>query len=1089
MTENLNHSYLNQSGLERYTEKLKDYLKDNYVSKEDEIVANDLTEFNSIEKEYTFVSKIANDGEEFRDNSAEITKIKGNTLIYNQLLKHINRKDEKNGLVFEQDGYGRVSVKGTATVDTAVDVGQAQLKTGHVYAFYGIDSETSSFIPDTMRWGDQDQGNDTGNGSISAISYPNENRHCVLYVKAGVKLDYYFYPKVTDLTQMFGVGNEPTTMEEFYNIAELIHISSDYNPGQFINGNYNGIKSISPESTKENPIESFYDLKTNDLFVGGMKSIPGTDIRDEIDFQTETAYDRVDVKDLKDLDIAVADDGYLIAYGVDMKSENYISDIYNVVADQSEGSIHLDENKNLIIVDTNLTDLNTLVEGGIPDNEIWYTTPTHEKINWKDVDWSTNRPTNTVLKDHIYSRGFGRLIFEQPVTRLELAYTMTGIGIGFYHTAVEKVILPKTIESIESHVFDGCTNLIFIDLPDSLVEMGGQVFQNCSSLTYIDLPSLSNIKTDTFKDCTNLTFIDLPDSFSVIGSSAFQNCIRLVGIDLPDSLFRIMNSAFQGCRELTNITIPESVEEIYGMAFSNCPKLRDVYCKSTVPPTIINGLTIFDEDVNIWVPYESVELYKEAWPEHASQILPGFNIPNDTIFYRSNDGLMIDLLETVEGKVNGQIKTVSVFNVPIISHTYEDGLGTIKLDGDVTRIGDSEHPIIDGGSYVQFGFMKNPSITDIVLPDSVTVFNQLCFQNCEKLTNVIINNRDSYCGFGMDAFGSCYSLTNLYFKLEPGIECDFGYGVFAGTALPYFISPNDNMLFPSFGGSGNTGVFDHSKLRYVDLKGSQLGDDVFKNCDLLERVKWDNSTITTIPYKCFANCNKLKYIDLSGVQEIKNEAFGDCDSLENINLSPDVVLGKDAFLNCTSLKRVIYNFDPSHYPDKSFDYTTCPIYVKSDYAFSLDYLRHNKNAPIYVPYYLLGSFENYQGGRNSGYDIRPWDPNSTFLNDLISPEGSVQYEKKEVEVKDTSLVTEFPFVKTYPGGFESLVPMEGKSSTPIVMSMIYNYRAKSRLDKISKFIAAPISPKMVDHILSECLSTSYNGSGPGWNGLFGDFED
>lgn len=1188
MTENLNHSYLNQSGLERYTEKLKDYLKDNYVSKEDEIVANDLTEFNSIEKEYTFVSKIANDGEEFRDNSAEITKIKGNTLIYNQLLKHINRKDEKNGLVFEQDGYGRVSVKGTATVDTAIDIGRAQLKTGHVYAFYGIDSETSSFIPfipDTMRWGDQDQGNDTGNGSISTISYPNENRHCVLYVKAGVKLDYFFYPKVTDLTQMFGVGNEPTTMEEFYNNTKLIHKASDYNPGQFINGNYNGIQSISPESTKENPIESFYDLKTNDLYDGGMKSIIGADVKDEIDFTKDIAYDRIDSKKLNDLSITISQpteeypSGILTCHGLEGNTNDYNCDIYEVVDQPAENGIYLDSDNKLNIINTNITDLNTLVKGGIPDNEIWYVTKDNRK-----VEIGSGSPiTNGNLIDNVYSNGFGRMIFDVPIT---IMYSIAKYIAFDNRIKFIQIILPKTITEIGDNAFGSMNSLKNVNIPEGVTRIGEYAFGGCSSLERIILPeSITEIGASAFYNMNSLEIINIPQNLSGISRSMFRACEKLIFVDLPSTTKYISATAFRGCKELTSITIPEAVEEIQQEAFYWCDNLTDVYCYPTVPPARILNTSVIEEEksegdaniepldettnsdvakifgesgdtkVNIWVPYESVDLYKEAWPDYADQIFPGFNIPNNIIYYKSNSNQMIDIIDHIDiDKEDGTQISISAFGgAKIINHTYENGLGKLEFDGDVTSIGfgNSLSNLYDhsSGEYLYVGFYKNKSISDIVLPSTICGGGRLlssAFDGCEKLHNIIFNLPYNSFNEGIiqncsisianDAWPGCKNLCNFctnYTNIHWFIGIVKGLGAKRwGTSLgiKYLIS---NKMFGHFLSSLIDSVNMNEFFAYSTSLKYISGDFGF--------VKTHNQA-TNLFSGFFKGCHDLKYVDLpciGGVGQmlyIPNYTFDDCTSLKYVNnLNSDnkiAYIGKEAFANCpiygdlifksfhdpaygdiipniainafyipagadlTFNNRIILEVDPNTFINSNTQATYNgskyhSIYIKCNEAFDMSRLDSGLYQYLYIPKDLYEEFKAMNLRESWRNNIKTWDQYSDLLPSLIKIDGSIQYAKKEGEERDIADISEFPFIKTWVGGKELLKTNNGNSiqSAPIVMSMIYNYRAKSRLDKISKFIAAPISPKMVDHILSECLSTSYNGSGPGWNGLFGDFED
>ena len=89
---------------------------------------------------------------------------------------------------------------------------------------------------------------------------------------------------VYDLTQMFGAGNEPTTIEDFNKRIPVGVDSMLYNEGQMINLKPSGIKSYSAD---EEPIKRFQDLSLIAAsFPDGMKSVG--EFHDEIRYNKET---------------------------------------------------------------------------------------------------------------------------------------------------------------------------------------------------------------------------------------------------------------------------------------------------------------------------------------------------------------------------------------------------------------------------------------------------------------------------------------------------------------------------------------------------------------------------------------------------------------------------------------------------------------------------------------------------------------------------------------------------------------------------------------------------------------------------------
>ena len=115
------------------------------------------------------------------------------------------------------------------------------------------------------------------------------------------------------------------------------------------------------------------------------------------------------------------------------------------------------------------------------------------------------------------------------------------------------------------------------------------------------------------------------------------------------------------------------------------------------------------------------------------------------------------------------------FDVPVLSHTYADGCGTIVFDGCLTRLGDN-------------AFNKNNDLVSVECPHSLLVIGARAFAQCENLESVIVGNNlqqvgefafaqctklsrvalpDSVTAIGMYAFNTCWSLTS--FDIPKGV--------------------------------------------------------------------------------------------------------------------------------------------------------------------------------------------------------------------------------------------------------------------------------------------------------------------------------
>ena len=154
-------------------------------------------------------------------------------------------------------------------------------------------------------------------------------------------------------------------------------------------------------------------------------------------------------------------------------------------------------------------------------------------------------------------------------------YTVTVIGNNSFrnYSGFTDLILPNTIETIQSYAFNNCTGLASIMLPESIVEIGVEAFtgtrwynNQSDGILYLDnccLGYKGNAPTGelvlnegtriigerAFSNCGNLTgILTIPNTVTSIGPSAFMNCTGFSGtLMMPTSLHFIGSGAFYGC--------------------------------------------------------------------------------------------------------------------------------------------------------------------------------------------------------------------------------------------------------------------------------------------------------------------------------------------------------------------------------------------------------------------------------------------------------------------------------------------------------------------------------------------------------------
>ena len=142
--------------------------------------------------------------------------------------------------------------------------------------------------------------------------------------------------------------------------------------------------------------------------------------------------------------------------------------------------------------------------------------------------------------------------------------------------------------SIEANAFNGCTNLIEINLPKTLETIKQSAFYNCgyynttsnwnAEVLYIDSylikakteiagayvikEGTSLIADDAFSLCENITSITCPNSVLYIGNRAFYYCKALTSIEMSDKILTIGSYAFENCK-ISSISLPKTLRSYY----------------------------------------------------------------------------------------------------------------------------------------------------------------------------------------------------------------------------------------------------------------------------------------------------------------------------------------------------------------------------------------------------------------------------------------------------------------------------------------------------------------------------------------------
>jgi hypothetical protein len=194
----------------------------------------------------------------------------------------------------------------------------------------------------------------------------------------------------------------------------------------------------------------------------------------------------------------------------------------------------------------------------------------------------------------------------------------SSVGGAFWRSAIESIILPDSMRTIDVRAFDGCSNLRISELPAGLSNVRESAFSGIISAPRdIILPSLTSLGNSAFT-----------------GVSGIQRILDLGRITIIQGGGSIAtnSSPFRSCPDVEVFIVPSTVSSLGKGAISFLPSLTTLILKPSTPPTYgDNSIYSLPAAAKFYVPDASVSTYREAtnWSIYASRIFPISQLPSD----------------------------------------------------------------------------------------------------------------------------------------------------------------------------------------------------------------------------------------------------------------------------------------------------------------------------------------------------------------------------------------------------------------------------------------------------------------------------
>lgn len=483
----------------------------------------------------------------------------------------------------------------------------------------------------------------------------------------------------------------------------------------------------------------------------------------------------------------------------------------------------------------------------------------------------------------------------------------------------------NNINSIGESAFAYCASLTSIYIPQNLTVLGSYAFaycENMTSLSFMGSGSLKAFPDHVLYGSTKVDRLTIPASVTTIGERAFyNNAFEKVTFESGSRLSVIGEYAFANSQKIQSVHLYDAVTEIKEGAFANCTELRWLIVESILPPTLHNSVTkVWEDNLRIYVPQSSLNLYKNQWTTYSE----GINSYN-MIFGQGED---VYSIINVQGGVeifqymgsHSQITVPEQINgldvVSIGSFAFGKEAEEITLPNTVTNIKSSafyrtriqSFEIGKNITDIQDNpFVNNYYLETLTVEEGNTVFKVvenvlfdidmtrlIAFANAYS-PNHVYQIPETVDWVGNDAFRGAIDLLSV--TISESVTCIGDWAFYDCLSLTEVIFINPKMLeYVGQTAFDNTLWLENQADGEIYISSDLNGELIFYtykgDMPLDTEITLNEDTISILPYALFNQSNLTALHIPYGVEKIGENALNGCSGLNELTLPGEYILGE-----------------------------------------------------------------------------------------------------------------------------------------------------------------------------------------------------
>ncbi len=302
-------------------------------------------------------------------------------------------------------------------------------------------------------------------------------------------------------------------------------------------------------------------------------------------------------------------------------------------------------------------------------------------------------------------------------------HTGTNIYINLDLSETEGII------EIPEQAFDSCESLIGIKIPDSVTAIGSDTFRNCCNLKELTIPFVGKTPEPVSK---------LDSLFGIIFGYTCLNKEKLstVTSSYAKSVYTTENYKWSKPNSLKSVTITGG--KISEIAFENCDTISTIILLDSVTQIVKYAFENYTDLKSIIIPDSVQRIGSGAFSGYSS--LKEITIPFVGNTESETDGQFGDIFGSKQKSDCYVATTIQ----PYKTHYIPNKLKKVT---------------VKAGNIDRSAFQNCSSLTEIVLPETITSISENTFLGCSSLSKITIP--ETVISIGDQAFRECTALTTI----------------------------------------------------------------------------------------------------------------------------------------------------------------------------------------------------------------------------------------------------------------------------------------------------------------------------------------